>query len=195
MFDVLWSFIKYLQHVLSFDCGIALFLPSVPPCLNVFYPLFVTSCDCFVDLIPCHWQMNSSFHCINAVSASCHFRWWTGWCHVNDWRQWSPHTSCCSCCAPCWSWALFTTPLESYISTFGARSHVSDVHCLINTCSITYYHLPQHTSCFKVFDLVYFMAYISLASVCFAVCLHVLIVITRLSILKCDFCIVSLLQG
>lgn len=59
------------------------------------------------------------------TAPSYHFRWCLGWCHVNDWRQWSPHTSCCSSCAPCWSWALFTTPPGSYIYMYGARSLVS----------------------------------------------------------------------
>lgn len=76
------------------------------------------------------------------VPVSCHFRWWPGWCHVNDWRPWSPHTSCCSSCAPCWSWALFTTPPGSYIYTYGARRLVSDISSLFSNIDSS----PDHPS-------------------------------------------------
>lgn len=73
---------------------------------------------------------------------SCYFRWCPGWCHVNDWRQWSPHTSWCSSCAPCWFWALFTTPPGNYISMYGARSLVSrHLHSVFNMNSS-----PEHPS-------------------------------------------------
>lgn len=126
----------YLQPVLNFDS--TLFLSSLTPCLRVlFFPL--TICHCLVIVFPCCWQMHFSFglYKCSVPLPSCHFRWWPGWCHVNDWRQWSPHTSCCSSCAPCWSWALFTTPPGSYIYTYGARRLVSDISGLI----VTFTHL------------------------------------------------------
>lgn len=113
-------------------------LSSLTPCLRVFFfPL--TICHCLVIVFPCCWQMHFSFglYKCSVPLPSCHFRWWPGWCHVNDWRQWSPHTSCCSSCAPCWSWALFTTPPGSYIYTYGARRLVSDISGLI----VTFTHL------------------------------------------------------
>lgn len=61
--------------------------------------------------------------------------------------KWSPHTSCCSPCAPCWSWALFTTPLGSYISMCGVRSLVSATSLDSNIYSS---HYPHHLHCSKV---------------------------------------------
>lgn len=63
------------------------------------------------------------YHCITVPIY--HFQVIT-WMVPCEWLwKWSPHTSCCSPCAPCWSWALFTTPPGSYISMCGARSLVS----------------------------------------------------------------------
>lgn len=66
---------------------------------------------------------------------------------MNDWRQWSLHTSCCSSCAPCWSWALFTTPPGSCIYPCGDRSLVSDISSMTNIYSIT--SLSICRSCLK----------------------------------------------
>lgn len=114
------------------DSTFSLLPKSLPVYVCVCVPL---SCHallllCLSVLFPCGWQMYVSFGlCKYAVSLSphCHSRWWPGWCNVNDWRPWSPHTSCCSSCAPCWFWALFSTPPGSYIYMYGARSLVSDL--------------------------------------------------------------------
>lgn len=132
------TYLQFWLHLspLPFSLPVCMFLFA----LSVCYRLVVLSV-----LSPCCWQMR-----VSLGVCKCHvpvpsrlFRWWPGWCHVNDWRPWSPHTSCCSSCVPCWSWALFTTPPGSYIYTYGVRSLVSDVSSL-TVCNI--YSSPDHSS-------------------------------------------------
>lgn len=156
-----------------------LHLSPLPPSLCVCVPLcshcMLSPC-CFVNFFPpCCRQMD---FCLGVCKChvpvpSCHFRWWPGWCHVNDWRPWSPHTSCCSSCAPCWSWALFTTPPGSYIYTYGVRSLVSDVSSL-TVCNI--YSSPDHPSliahnAFETYTCFYLFYWAILFDTCLFRCL------------------------
>lgn len=95
--------------------------------------------------------------------------------------KWSPHTSCCSPCAPCWSWALFTTLLGSYISMCGARSLVSATWHDSNIHSSQY---SQHTHCSKLFwqgvNLLVCITehavwYVSLSATCASMCWNSLV--------------------
>lgn len=122
------------------DLVMVINLPNVMPSLLHFVIISVM-------LLPVEFQL---WDCVNTKIAVpiYHFQVIT-WMVPCEWLwKWSPHTSCCSPCAPCWSWALFTTPLGSYISMCGARSLVSATWHHSNIHSSQF---PQHPHCSKLF--------------------------------------------